>query len=65
MHDEEKLTTVGTACEIPENRQYVGHKSILVEEELNVVSVCTHRRSSIVITSSTLPSCPRPRHRLV
>ncbi|MCD2204052.1 Gfo/Idh/MocA family protein [Halobacterium sp. KA-6] len=39
--DEEKLERFGDAWDIPEERQYVGHKAMLDAEDLDVVSVCT------------------------
>jgi predicted dehydrogenase len=39
--DEGKLDTFGEAWEIPPNRRYVGHETMLNEEGLDVVSVCT------------------------
>jgi predicted dehydrogenase len=39
--DEEKLRQFGSAWGIPEDRQYVGHESMLENESLDVISVCT------------------------
>ncbi|WP_129113955.1 Gfo/Idh/MocA family protein [Halegenticoccus tardaugens] len=39
--DEENLTTFGNAWGIPPDRQYLSHESMLSEENLDVVSVCT------------------------
>ncbi|MFC4440408.1 MULTISPECIES: Gfo/Idh/MocA family protein [Natrialbaceae] len=39
--DEEKLERFGTAWDIPAERQYVGHESMLAAEDLDIVSVCT------------------------
>jgi len=39
--DEEKLRQFGEAWGIPEDRQYVGHETMLNEESLDIVSVCT------------------------
>lgn len=39
--DEEKLETFGEAWDIPEERRYLGHESMLEAEDLDVVSVCT------------------------
>ena len=39
--DQEKLDTFGEAWDIPEKRRYYGHESMLEEEDLDVVSVCT------------------------
>lgn len=39
--DETKLGRFGEAWEIPSDRRYVGHESMLAAEELDIVSVCT------------------------
>jgi predicted dehydrogenase len=39
--DEENLAKFSEAWKIPSDRQYVGHQSMLAEEDLDVVSVCT------------------------
>ncbi|RDI69877.1 Gfo/Idh/MocA family protein [Halopelagius longus] len=39
--DEENLATFGEAWDIPTERQYLGHESMLAEEDLDVVSICT------------------------
>lgn len=39
--DEAALQTFGEAWDIPTDRQYVGHESMLAAEDLDVVSVCT------------------------
>ena len=39
--NEEKLDQFGEAWDIPPERRYVGHESMLEREELDVVSVCT------------------------
>jgi len=39
--DETKLERFGEAWEIPSDRRYVGHESMLATEDLDIVSVCT------------------------
>lgn len=39
--NEEKLNAFGDAWEIPPDRRYVGHETMLESENLDVVSVCT------------------------
>ncbi|MFC6976623.1 Gfo/Idh/MocA family protein [Halomicroarcula sp. GCM10025709] len=39
--DETKLEQFGEAWEIPPDRRYVGHESMLAAEDLDLVSVCT------------------------
>ena len=39
--DEGKLDRFGEAWEIPPDRRYVGHESMLAAEDLDLVSVCT------------------------
>jgi predicted dehydrogenase len=39
--DAEKLATFGEAWDIPPERRYLGHRSMLETEELDVVSICT------------------------
>ena len=39
--DETKLERFGDAWEIPPDRRYVGHESMLAAEDLDLVSVCT------------------------
>lgn len=39
--DETKLGRFGEAWEIPSDRRYVGHESMLAAEDLDIVSVCT------------------------
>lgn len=39
--DREKLDTFGKVWNIPEERRYLGHETMLEEEDLDVVSVCT------------------------
>lgn len=39
--EEESLDTFGEAWDIPPDRRYVGHESMLANEDLDVVSVCT------------------------
>lgn len=39
--DEESLETFGEAWDIPSDRRYLGHESMLAAEDLDVVSVCT------------------------
>ena len=39
--DEEKLERFGEAWEVPADRRYVGHESMLAAEDLDIVSVCT------------------------
>lgn len=39
--DEEKINTFGEAWNIPSEHRYIGHQTMLNEEALDVVSVCT------------------------
>ena len=39
--DQEKLDTFGDAWNIPEERRYLGHESMLEDASLDVISVCT------------------------
>ena len=39
--DREALSRFGSAWDIPDDRQYVGHEAMLEAEDLDVVSVCT------------------------
>lgn len=39
--DEEKLQRFGDAWDIPPERRYIGHESMLAEEDLDAVSICT------------------------
>jgi len=58
--DEEKLTTFGDAWEIPRNKQYLGHESMLEAEDLDVVSVCTpsYLHHDHVVDVATSPATP-------
>ncbi|MEY7851769.1 Gfo/Idh/MocA family protein [Natrarchaeobius sp. A-rgal3] len=66
--DEAKLEQFGEAWEIPEDRRYVGHESMLEAEDLDVVSVCTpsylhHRHVVDAARSAADPSvvwCEKP-----
>lgn len=39
--DESNLAQFGESWEIPQDRRYLGHETMLAEEDLDVVSVCT------------------------
>lgn len=59
--DEEQLHRFGEAWNIPEDRRYVGHESMLNSEDLDIVSVCTpsylhHRHVIDAAESSASPS---------
>ncbi|MBV0926016.1 Gfo/Idh/MocA family oxidoreductase [Halomicroarcula limicola] len=66
--DEEKLSTFGSAWDIPSERQYVGHEAMLDAEDLDVVSVCTpsflhHEHAIDAAQSAADPSviwCEKP-----
>lgn len=66
--DEEKLRTFGEAWEIPPDRRYAGHESMLAAEDLDVVSVCTpsflhHRHVVDAAASAASPGvvwCEKP-----
>lgn len=66
--DRETLATFGDAWEIPSDRQYLGHESMLAEEDLDVVSVCTpsflhHRHAIDAAQSAAAPDviwCEKP-----
>jgi len=58
--DEEKLGTFGEAWDIPEDRRYVGHRSMLEAENLDVVSVCTpsYLHHDHVVDTARSPAAP-------
>lgn len=66
--DTEKLSRFGAAWDIPESERYVDHKTMLKNEELDVVSVCTptlyhHDHVIDAVTSASDPSviwCEKP-----
>lgn len=66
--DEENLATFGNAWEIPSDRQYLGHESMLAQEDLDVVSVCTpsflhHQHTIDAAQSAAAPDviwCEKP-----
>jgi predicted dehydrogenase len=66
--DAEKLSQFGEAWDIPKSRRYIGHKSMLAAEDLDVVSVCTpsflhHRHVVDTAESSADPDviwCEKP-----
>lgn len=66
--DGEKLNRFGSAWEIPDERRYLGHKTMLEQEDLDVVSICTpsylhHEHVIDAARSAAAPSliwCEKP-----
>lgn len=58
--DRDRLDRFGSAWDIPENRRYHGHESMLAAEDLDVVSVCTpsYLHHEHVIDSATSSASP-------
>lgn len=58
--DEDKLARFGEAWNIPSERQYVGHDSMLENEDLDVVSICTptYFHHEHVVAAAESPASP-------